>query len=73
MEEALLRGFEFFFGIGGQVWDQNRFVRVLGDLRSFWARNDRPILDTVTNEKPLQINHLRVIRILEQGHRVSRA
>ena len=33
--------------------DHKRFVRLLEDLRSFWARNDRPILGTMTNEKRL--------------------
>ena len=51
LEEALLRGFEGVLGGGSQVGDHKRSRQVPEELWSFWARNDRPILGTMTSEK----------------------
>ena len=54
LKDALSRGLEGVLGGGGpRGGPQKGFVRVrvLEDLRSFWAWNDRPNLGTMTNQK----------------------
>ena len=48
LEEVLLRGFER--GVGARWRTAKRVARV-EDLRSFWARNDRSIVGTISNEE----------------------
>ena len=40
-----------FRGVGDRWGTTKRFARELEDLRSFWDRNDRPVLGTITNQK----------------------
>ena len=47
LEDALLKCFQKGFG----VWGPGGFARVLEGLGSFWARKDRPLLCTITNER----------------------